>query len=204
MLDALAYREKRLITEPSDESLMALAKAGDKPAFERLVYRYEKPLYNYARRMLGNGADAEDALQETFLRLHQHKQRFRDGAVLRPWLYRIATNVCNDRLRYRKRHPQVSLDAPVFDDANAPTLGSGLAAQQPRPDEIAGECELAARLEAALETLDVKHRSVFLMARYEGLAYEEIAKSLRIPVGTVKSRMNKAVKFLMRAIGEEW
>jgi RNA polymerase sigma-70 factor (ECF subfamily) len=203
MAHAGAYREKNVVTESSDEHLMALVKTGDEAAFARLVHRYEKPLFNYARRMLGNGPDAEDVFQETFLRIHLHRKRFRDGSPFKPWMYRIATNLCKDRLRSRTRHRQVSLEAPVSTGANAATIGDGLAAKDAQPDATAGAHELAARLEAALETLNVKHRSVFLMARYEGLTYEEISGSLGIPVGTVKSRMSKAVKTLMQAIGED-
>ena len=108
--------------EHTDEELMRRAAHGDEDAFALLVRRYESPLYGYLRRMLGNGADAEDAFQETFLRVHQHRSRYRQGAPFRPWLYQIATNLCRDRLRSRRRHPQVSLDAP------APVEALGIAA----------------------------------------------------------------------------
>ncbi len=183
--------------DPADEVLAARARCGEAQAFAALVRRYETPLFRYLRRMLGNAADAEDVFQETFLRVHQHLGRYRNDAPFRPWLYCIATNLCRDRLRYRRRHPVLALDAPIGTESGAPSWGERLPSQAPAPDCAVREEESARRLQAALAKLHVKQRSVFLMARYEGMPYEEIAKTLRIPVGTVKSRMNKAVHFLM-------
>lgn len=188
-------------TELSDEVLMAQVKAGDDESLAVLVRRYEGPLFNYARKMLGNASDAEDVFQETFLRVHLHRKRFWGSRAFRPWLYRITTNLCKDRLRYRKRRPEV----------NASGFGSGdggdgfdpiaqQAATNTGPDESAAAQELAKKMEVALAGLSVKHRTVFLMAHQDGLPYAEIAKVLRVPTGTVKSRMNKAVKVLMAAM----
>ena len=182
----------------SDEQLMAQVNAGDQHAFTALIHRYEAPLFNYARKMLGNASDAEEIFQESFLRVYLHRARFRPGAPFRPWLYRIATNLCKDRLRYRKRRPEIpvsSLARPGEETGYDP-LGNeaGTAIQ---PDEAAMARELAVRMEKALAALSVKHRAVFLMAHQEGLSYAEIATALRIPTGTVKSRMNKAVRQLM-------
>jgi len=186
--------------EPADEGLMAMAQRGDGPAFERLVKRYEHRLFNYIRRMVGSSADAEDLFQETFLRVYRHRNRFRTSARFRPWVYRIATNLCRDHLRYRRRRPALSLNAPAGDAGTA--LADTVAAPNPGPEEYARERELAAHIEAAIGRLSLKHRSVFVMARYEGMAYGDIARALRIPVGTVKSRMNHAVAQVLDDIGE--
>ena len=179
-------------TDP-DETLIARVKAGEQLAFSILVHRYEGPLFNYLRRLLHNAADAEDVFQETFLRVYQQARRFRDGAPFRPWLYRIATNAANDRLRKRGRRAEVSLDG-------SPGLASALPSKKNSPDAAAREAETIARLESAISGLPMKQRAVFLMARYEGMAYAGIAEALQIPVGTVKSRMNKAVQYLMHAM----
>jgi RNA polymerase sigma-70 factor (ECF subfamily) len=186
---------------PSDESLMIQVKAGDQDALAVLVRRYEHPLFNYACKMIGNRADAEDVFQETFLRVHLHANRFWGNAPFRPWLYRIATNLCKDRLRYRKRRPEVPV-ASLRQDESWPDPVAEWASTTTRPDEAAMARERAARMEVALAALSIKHRAVFLMAHQEGLSYAEIARALRIPVGTVKSRMNKAVGQLLAAMEE--
>jgi len=178
---------------PSDEALMARAKRGDERALAALIRRYESPLFNYALRMLGNAADAEDVFQETFLRVHLHGNRFWSNAPFKPWLYRIATNLCKDRLRHRGRRPEVQ----PFSGEDSPDPMVNLPAGGAAPDEAAVARERAERMQQALASLSVKHRAVFLMAHQEGLSYAEIARALRIPTGTVKSRMNKAVRELL-------
>jgi len=185
----------------SDEALMARVKAGDQDALAVLVRRYEQPLFNYACKMLGNRSDAEDVFQETFVRVHYNRLGFWSNAPFRPWLYRIATNLCKDRLRYRKRRPEVPVSSLRQDDG-WPDPVAQWASNTTRPDEAAMARERAERMEIALAALSVKHRAVFLMAHQEGLSYAEIAKALWIPVGTVKSRMNKAVAQLMAALEE--
>jgi RNA polymerase sigma-70 factor, ECF subfamily len=180
---------------------MHRVKAGDDDALAVLVHRYEGALFNFARKMLGNAADAEEVFQETFLRVHLHRKRFWGGSAFRPWLYRIATNLCKDRLRYRKRRPEIPVSAlRSGDEADAFAPVALRAAEGMLPDEAAAARELAERMENALAALSVKHRAVFLMAHQEGMAYAEIAKALRIPTGTVKSRMNKAVSQLMAVL----
>lgn len=198
----LAYRDDTGVSgqKPSDEALWA---QDDDAGFERLVRRYEPRLFNYARRILGSAADAEDVFQETFLRVYAHRHRFRAGALFRPWVYRIATNLCRDVLRKRKRRPTISLDSPGAGDSDSRGLGERMASGAPTPAEAAVGSETQARLASAVEALPLKQRTVFVMARYDELPYAEIARTLRIPVGTVKSRMNAAVNKLMDAIDEE-
>ena len=179
---------------------MARAVVDDMRAFEQLMRRYQTPLFAYLRRMLGAPSDAEDVFQETFLRVYNHRRRFRASAPFRPWLYRIATNLCKDRLRYRRRHPAISLETPQHADERA--VGERLADQTSSPELAARRNELALRLQAAIDDLPVKQRTVFLLARYDGMPYEEIARVLRIPLGTVKSRMNTATQYLMDRLGE--
>ena len=174
------------ISEADDETLAARAQRGDDAAFAALVRRYEQPLYAYAHRMLHNAADAEDVFQETFLRVHRRFLQFDSTRLFKPWLYRIATNVCRDRQRSWWRQPTVALtELPM-----AP-VDPG-----PGPDAVAIMGETQKRLEQAVARLPDKQRAVFLLARYEDMPYDQIAVALGIPVGTVKSRMNKAVTFL--------
>lgn len=166
-------------------------------AFEQLVRRYESPLFNYACRMLGDRIEAEDVFQETFLRVFQHRARYRPGAPVRPWIYRIATNLCRDRLRTRKRRRLTSLESSTAEASDSWPVANTIANGNPAPDALARANELEQRLKAAIEKLPIKQRTVFLMARYQEMPYNEIARALFIPVGTVKSRMNKAVTYLL-------
>ncbi len=198
MPEGLAYT-----VETPDAVLVGRARSGDAGAFAALVRRYERPLYAYAKRMLHSADEAEDVFQETFLRVHLNLDRFRDGAPFRPWVYQIATNLCRDRLRWWRRRPVVSLDAPRAASDDGGTMAETVASTDAGPDQRAREAELSARLEKAVADLPVKQRSVFLMARYDGLPYEEIASALGIPLGTVKSRMNSAVQRLLAAVEEK-
>ncbi|MCC6793748.1 MAG: sigma-70 family RNA polymerase sigma factor [Candidatus Hydrogenedentes bacterium] len=184
-------------TDESDERLMAAICDDSGEAFETLVHRYESPLYNYAFRVLDNREDARDVFQETFLRVYKHRPRYRRGAPVRPWIYRIATNLCRDKLRARRRRPTIPLDAPASRDPDAKPVVDTLPDGRPNPAADAGAAELQARLHSALQRLPIKQRTVFVMARYQNMPYSEIARALFIPQGTVKSRMNKAVQFLM-------
>ncbi len=180
----------------SDEQLMSRSRDGDSHAFALLVRRYDAPLYGYLHRMLQNSADAEDVFQETFLRVYSNLHRFRADGRFKPWVYRIAANLARDRLRARKRRGEEPLNGlTACCEAAAPAMA--------QPDEAADAAETAQRIEAALAQLPAKQRSVFLLARYEGMAYGDIARMLRIPVGTVKSRMNKAVQFLLRRLEQD-
>jgi len=196
----LQKTEGQIGPQPSDERIVVLVQCGQTDAFEVLVKRYERRLYNYIRRMSGSAPDAEDLFQETFLRAYTHLDRFRADGLFRPWLYRIATNLCRDRQRWWRRRPRaVEPRAGEWDETDAL---DGIASPAANPRDRASEAELAERLAVAVNALSVRHRAVFLLARYEGLSYEEIGKALDIPVGTVKSRMNKAVNTIMRAIEE--
>ena len=194
--------DEKDVIQPSDEDLMRRTQGGDGAAFGQIVRRYEAPLFNYLRRMAGNAGEAEDLFQETMLRVYRSREGYDLEAPFRPWLYRIATNCCRDRLRYWRRRPSTSLDASLGQGEDGKALKEYLASGTPGPADEAQAAELRERIEAAIASLPVKHRAVFLMARYEGMPYEAIGESLGIPVGTVKSRMNKAVHTLMQQLAE--
>lgn len=173
---------------------MASVADGSSDALEALVYRYKQRLFNYLARMSGSRSDADDLFQETFLRVYKHRSRYDRTARFRPWLYQIATNVSKDHQKYMRLRRHASLDART-DDGTA--LGDRIADPAPGPAAQAAMRDVREALERAVGNLPDHQRSVFLMARYEGLKYDEIAESLDIPVGTVKSRMNKAVNTVM-------
>ncbi len=170
---------------------MARTCQGDQSALAGLVERYEKPLYNYILRMSGQHANAEDLFQETWLKVYRFRDRYQEGKPFKPWLYQIATNVCRDWGRKRGRSKEVSLEALEHIQHSD---------HRDNPRQQAQHHELAETLQGAIAELPEKQRSVFWMARYDEMTYDEIAQALKIPVGTVKSRINHAVRQLRIAL----
>lgn len=165
---------------------MERVQKGETHLLELLIKRYEKPLFAYAFRIVQQRSAAEDAFQETFLRVFRKREHYRAGAPFRPWLYTICLNTCRDALRSRNRRPEAELDkaALVVPDA------------QPGPETLTGQSAMAESIKQAIEKLPDKQREVFLLAYYQQLQYPEISAILDIPVGTVKSRMFHASRFL--------
>jgi RNA polymerase sigma-70 factor, ECF subfamily len=183
------------LTGRSDEELMARFQAGETPAFDALVRRYERELYGYLRRYVGDGSLAEDVFQNTFLQLYLKSDHYETGRRVRPWLYTIATHQAVDALRRNGRHQAVSLELAreTAPDGEAESLAASLEGRDPSPFEAASGEEQAVRVREAVQRLPDFLRQVLLMAYYQGLKYREVAEALNIPVGTVKSRLHAAL-----------
>jgi RNA polymerase sigma-70 factor (ECF subfamily) len=157
-------------------------RAGDRAAFEELVRAHQHRVYAVALRMLGNAAEAQDVAQEAFLRAHRGLAEFRGEARLSTWLYTIASRLCLNRLagseRRLTRHGEDALTR----------LPDG----QPGPDQALERGELEEALHRAIGELADERRIVVVLRDVEGLAYEEIAEALELPVGTVRSRLHRA------------
>jgi RNA polymerase sigma-70 factor (ECF subfamily) len=181
----------------SDASLIARCQKADIAAFNEIVSRYKGKIYSYVYRMTGNAEDAEDVTQEVFVRMYTNIGSFRAEASLSTWLFRIAGNLCVDNFRRGKKERTLvrSLDAPVASDEDD---GSGVGATRDvpdlsnEPDRLFARKELGAHIEAALRKLPPKLRSAVILHDIEGLAYEDIAQTESIPLGTVKSRIFNA------------
>ncbi len=185
----------------SDEELLVAYREGDVRAFEVLVERYAREVYNYLRRYLGDPTLAEDAFQQTFLQLHVKKHLYQEGRPVRPWLYTIATNQAIDLLRRQKRHSAASLDADVKDnEGNATSFAASLEAEPVDPLGNLQDEEQRLWIREAILELPGHLRAVVIMAYQQGLKQREIAEALGIPVGTVKSRLHAAVQRL----GQMW
>lgn len=178
------------MTDHSDEALMERVKRGDLNMLSDLVRKYEKPLFAFIYRVIGNSHEAEEVFQETFLRIHEKSSTYRSDSKFRPWMYRISLNLCRDLLRRRPHAPELSLD----DDIKPEML----------TDPKAGMTRnlIAYHVRKIITSLPDKLRPVFLLYHYQGMSYQEIASALQIPVGTVKSRMHEAVKLLARMLKE--
>jgi RNA polymerase sigma-70 factor (ECF subfamily) len=176
----------------SDTSLIARCQKADVTAFNEIVARYKGKIYNYVYRMTGNAEDAEDLTQEVFVRMYTNIRSFRADASLSTWLFRIAGNLCVDAFRRNKKTRALvrSLDAPV---AGEDDEGIGATRDVPdlanAPETLFSRKELGAHIQAALQKLPPKLRSAVILHDVEGLAYEEIAATEGIPLGTVKSRI---------------
>jgi RNA polymerase sigma-70 factor, ECF subfamily len=170
----------------SDEDVLATFRDVDRPARDReaafhlLVQRYHRRLFAVCVRVLGSAEDAEDAVQETFVKLARHAEGFRGDARLSTWLYRVARNVCLDRVRHDARRPST----PIDDFAAA-----GIEPRQ--EDGIDGRVD-AMVVRDALAGLDERSRQLLLLVAVDGLTYAEAAEVADLPVGTVKSRVSRA------------
>ena len=183
------------LNQCTDEDLLARFRKGQTEAFGALVGRYERELYGYLRRYLGDADLAEDVFQNTFLQLVVKIGQYEPGRPVRPWLYTIATNQAIDALRRHGRHQALSLDRHREESANgeAHSLMESLPSDAPGPSDHAEGLELNERVRASVDQLPEFLRQVLILAYYQGLKYREIADILGIPVGTVKSRLHAAL-----------
>jgi RNA polymerase sigma-70 factor (ECF subfamily) len=187
--------------DTSDEDLLRQYRdAGNMAAFEGLVHRYERPLYSYLSRYLRSAQLAEEVFQATLLRVHEKCRLFSAGRRFRPWLYSIATHQAVDALRREKRHRVVSLDEEhALGDAEPAKLLELLEARVPTPPERLEQRERAEWTRQAVDELADELRVTILLIFFQGLKYQEAAEALDLPIGTVKSRVHRALLRLNEA-----
>jgi RNA polymerase sigma-70 factor (ECF subfamily) len=179
---------------PSDAELLVGARAGDSWAFRAIVHRYQRLLYSIAYRLLGDHGEADDAVQQVFIRFFEKTGRLRRARALKTYLARSTTNECIDRLRRLKRRQTVSLE------------GLGAAETLPledaqTPQESIRRKELAALIQWALAQLSAKQRKVVVLSFTEGLSYAEIAEVLGCEEVTVRTHLHRARKKLQKLLG---
>ena len=179
----------------TDEQLVVEYRTnGDRDLFALLVRRYERELYSYLRRYLGNAEMAEDVFQATFLQVHLKCDRFDASRRFRPWLYTVATNQAIDAQRRNKRHRMMSLDRSASsDNVDIGALVDLLEGDERDPLENISQLERGQWVQDALDGLTESMRSVVHLVYYQGMKYREAAEILDIPVGTVKSRLHAAI-----------
>lgn len=178
-----------------EELLLAYRDQADPEAFPELVHRYERELYSYLRRYLGDAPMAEDAFQATFLQVHLKCDQFDEGRRFRPWLYTIATNQAIDAQRRNKRHKSVSLDRNTRPEGSddVGSLMDLLTSREPAPETRIESTQRRDWVRNAVEGLPDGLRDAVRLVYYQGLKYREAADILDIPVGTVKSRLHSAI-----------
>lgn len=173
----------------------------DKANFERDAMQYAHPLYSAALRMTRNRADAEDLVQETFLKAYRGYGGFQEGTNLRAWLYRILTNTFINRYRQQQRRPdEVDLDGveDLYLYRRVATAETNRAARSAE-DEVFEALE-GSDVRQAIDKLPLKYRMPVLMADLEGFSYKEIAGMLEIPIGTVMSRLHRGRRALQKLL----
>lgn len=185
----------------SDESeLVRACKAGDREAFSQLVELYQNKIINIAYGMLSNQEDACDAAQEVFIRLYCNMDSFMEKSSLSTWIYRITQNVCTDMLRKRMRTlPTFSIYGQSDEDEGVFELPD----HSPTPQEYAEMTETQAEVRKAISQLKPEFQAVLTLYDLEGLSYDEISRIIDCPVGTIKSRLNRARKALLKILSKK-
>jgi RNA polymerase sigma-70 factor, ECF subfamily len=182
-----------------EAALVQRCAEGDESASAQLVAEHQRMVYQLALNLLGDRDEALDLSQEVFLRVFRTIHRFRGQSSLRTWIYRIAVNQARNRHRFwRRRHraDQVSLDQHLADH------GDFLSTRDATPDRVLAQKELATQLNQALDGLPFDQRTAIVLREIDGLSYEEIAYSLGVAVGTVKSRLTRARQALRTELRE--
>ena len=174
-----------------DESiLVAQSRQGDTVAFGELVRRYEAKIFRLALHVTQNREDAEDVLQETFMKAYEHLDQFQGNSKFYTWIVRIAVNQALMKLRRRKTDKSVSLDETI--DTGEDTIVREIAAWDENPEQRFSREELGGILDTAVESLEPPYRSVFVLRDIEELSTEETADALGLSIPAVKSRLLRA------------
>ena len=192
-----AGRQERGIVIPIEARMARRALKGDQQAFAEIVALYQDKLYHMAFRMLGSRQEAEDVTQEAFLRVYRNLDRYDESLKFSTWIYRIATNLCIDRLR--KRRMSYSLDA----ESNEHDGLDGYALipsddRTPESEMLLSETQRIVR--EAIETLPAKYKSVMVLRYLHDLSLQEIGEILDMPVTTVKTRVHRGREFLRKKL----
>ena len=182
----------------TDVDLVALSQQGDIYAFEELIANHKSKIYNTAYRLTGNHHDASDLAQEAIIKVYKSIGGFRGDASFGTWVYHIVTNVYRDHLRKISRLQEDYLDAPLLVKEN--TLNRQVADNSQNPAQLYENIELGEYLQQVINALPEEYRLVIVLREQLGYSYEEIAGKLEISLGTVKSRLNRASKYLQQRI----
>ena len=177
--------------EESDSVAVARVKAGDGDAYRGLVERHSRGVFRLAYRMTGNEQDAEDVVQETFLRAYRQLHRYEARASFGTWLYRIASNYTLDLMRSRSRHRQVAME-----ESAEPAMAS----EAPGPDRLLLGDEVQRTVAATLGELSQQERTAFVLRHFEGQSIEEIGSALGLSGSAAKHSIFRAVQKLRRAL----
>jgi RNA polymerase sigma-70 factor (ECF subfamily) len=181
-----------------DGSAVELARSGDNDAFRLLVERHSRNVFKLAFRMTGHEQDAEDVVQETFLRAYKQLKNYEARSSFATWLYRIASNYSLDLIRMRKRH-QEKRETNMNHEEEIDIMQS-IAGTSPTPDRIVFSGQVKDRVNAALDDLSPQERHAFVLRHFEGMSIEEIGASLGTGTNATKHSIFRAVQKLRRSL----
>ena len=187
-------------TRQSDAIAVERTLAGERDAFRVLVERHSQQLFRLAYRMTGNEHDAEEVVQEAFLRAYRNLGQFGARANFGTWAYRIAANYAIDRMRQkRSEDARRNVPSPIAEETEQDVMEL-VADERPSPDRLAVNAELRKKMQEALATLSSSERTAFVMRHWEGCAIEEIAKVLKSTSSAAKNTVFRSVQKLRRAL----
>jgi RNA polymerase sigma-70 factor (ECF subfamily) len=190
------YEDRITLT---DEELIARFQDGDVYAFDQIVYRFKDPLINFVYNFLGNRVDSEDVVQETFLRVYKNKHLYRRIAKFSTWIYTIASNLAKTELRKRRRRRLLSISQMGFEDKDYDLTDTMLTPDQKVQSDMNEKI-----IRDEIDSLPVKFKEVIVLRDIQQLSYEEISQILNIPIGTVKSRVNRGRSRLQKNLKHLW
>ncbi|MBI4516031.1 MAG: sigma-70 family RNA polymerase sigma factor [Deltaproteobacteria bacterium] len=187
-------------TDDPDVQLMLAVQRDDRSAFEMLFRKYARPLVGFARQFVGSQARAEELVQDVFLQVYRTRRQYAPRARFSTWLYRIATNMCLSEVRRGEYHGRVQSYDAALDDSERPMQWADPEAHS--SEEVLLSREAAENILAVLGALPPQQRAALLLARAEGMSYEDVAESLGCSLSAVKSLIHRATVTLRERLGE--
>jgi RNA polymerase sigma-70 factor, ECF subfamily len=175
-----------------DREIVAKCVRGDRGAFDVLVEKYYKQIYNLAYRFVGDSEEANDLAQEVFAAAYQNLKKFRGEAKFSTWLFQIATNRGKNRFKYLKRRGYYANKGPANGEEDWDSLERAIPDLSTNPETILAGKQIQKIVQDAINDLDADHKEIVILRDIEGFSYEEIARVLDIPEGTAKSRVHRA------------
>jgi len=180
----------------TDEQLIAQFQKGDERAYIELVNRYKDRLLNFVYRFINEMEEAEDIVQETFVKVYRNRHAYREIAKFSTWIYTIAGNLARSELRKRKRRQTYTMSDLSYEDREFNPVDTGATPEDIVFNDFAGE-----EIQAAIENLQEPFKTIIILRDIQELSYEDISTILDIPMGTVKSRVNRARLKLQEMLG---
>ncbi|HKG21493.1 MAG TPA: sigma-70 family RNA polymerase sigma factor [Blastocatellia bacterium] len=193
--------DAKTLERRQEEGLLGRLRAEELAAFEEMVAHFERPVYSLCFRILGDAEEARDAAQETFLKVYRGLKRFRGESGLKTWIYRIAINQAMNQQRWwRRRHRDETVSLDLSRGDSEITLESSLRGTGASPEQMAISSDRERRIMKALGEIKQEYRVALILREIEDLSYEEIAETLAISIGTVKSRIARGREELRRRV----